>query len=87
MHDLGKAINPPVVEGQINSGLPQGTGKGAYGYKYDKAIGKRVIVWSEAEVIRKIFKMAANAHSVHMVLRKNSPKKEYRVLEVSGGIL
>jgi len=45
--------------------LPQGTGRGAYGYSYDPSTGKRVIVESEAEQVRRIFKLCIEGHSFH----------------------
>ena len=35
--------------------LPQGTGKGCYGYKYDPETGTRTIEPDQAQVIRRIF--------------------------------
>jgi len=54
----------------VQGKLPQGTGKGAYGYRYDKSTGKRVVVQAEAEVIRKIFRMAASGCSVHGIAKQ-----------------
>ena len=36
--------------------LPQGTGKGCYGYTYDPATGKRSIEPNQAEVVKRIFR-------------------------------
>lgn len=36
--------------------IPQGTGKGCYGYKYNPSTGKREIVPEQAEVVRRIFR-------------------------------
>jgi len=36
--------------------MPQGTGKGCYGYRYDRASGQREIVDEQAEVVRRIFR-------------------------------
>jgi site-specific DNA recombinase len=38
--------------------LPQGTGIGIFGYKWDKTAGRRVIIDHEADVVRKIFNMS-----------------------------
>ncbi len=35
--------------------LPQGTGIGIYGYKWDKASGKRIIIEAESKVVQQIF--------------------------------
>jgi site-specific DNA recombinase len=53
---------------RVNEGrLPQGTGIGMYGYKWDKAAGKRTIVESEAKVVGKVFEMALNGVSVNRI--------------------
>jgi site-specific DNA recombinase len=36
--------------------IPQGTGKGCYGYRYNPSTGKREIVPEQAEVVRRIFR-------------------------------
>ena len=36
--------------------MPQGTGKGCYGYTYNRSTGKREIVPEQAEVVRRIFR-------------------------------
>ena len=36
--------------------IPQGTGKGCYGYTYNRSTGKREIVPEQAEVVRRIFR-------------------------------
>ncbi len=43
----------------VQGKLPQGTGKGIYGYRYNKTVGRRVVVQTEADVIRRMFRMAA----------------------------
>jgi site-specific DNA recombinase len=45
--------------------LPQGTGRGAYGYRYEATTGRRRIVEGEAQVVRRIFNMVANGLSLH----------------------
>ncbi|MBA7560944.1 MAG: hypothetical protein GH159_00135 [Dehalococcoidia bacterium] len=50
-----------------NGKLPQGTGIGIYGYKWNKTIGKRLIIDHEAETVRKIFSMAINGTSIHKI--------------------
>ena len=47
--------------------LPQGTGIGLYGYNWDKATGKRIIVNDEAKTVQKVFKMALNGLSIHQI--------------------
>jgi len=48
-----------------NGKLPQGTGRGAFGYHYDPATGRRTIVETEAKVVRRIFDMASEGYSFH----------------------
>ena len=45
--------------------LPQGTGKGAYGYRYDPETGRRRIAEFEAGVVWRIFKLASEGRSIH----------------------
>jgi len=47
--------------------LPQGTGIGIFGYSWDKTIGKRQIIDSEAETVLKIFGMAINGISTNKI--------------------
>jgi len=54
----------------VQGKLPQGTGKGAYGYRYDMSTGKRMVVQTEADVIRKIFRMAGSGCSVHGIAKE-----------------
>ena len=50
-----------------NGRLPQGTGIGIYGYKWDKTTGRRLIIDHETEIIRKIFSMAINGISTNQI--------------------
>jgi len=47
--------------------LPQGTGIGIYGYKWDKPAGRRVIVEHEAKVVQKIYNMAVSGISTNQI--------------------
>jgi site-specific DNA recombinase len=47
--------------------LPHGTGKGIYGYKWDKQIGKRLIDESESKVVQKIFSMVLRGISFNKI--------------------
>ena len=49
--------------------LPQGTGKGLYGYKWDKTAKKRVPLEFEAKIVQKIFTMLAEGVSCFEVAR------------------
>jgi site-specific DNA recombinase len=59
-----------VLGGQVKGKLPQGTGKGIYGYRYEKAAGRRVVVQAEADVIRRMFRMAASGCSIHGIAKQ-----------------
>ena len=50
-----------------NGKLPQGTGIGIYGYKWDKSAGKRMIIPHEAKVVQKIFNMTINGESTNQI--------------------
>lgn len=50
-----------------NGRLPQGTGIGIYGYKWDKTTGRRLIIDHEADIVRKIFSMAMNGISTNQI--------------------
>lgn len=50
--------------------LPQGTGKGAYGYRYDPATGRRRVVESEASVVRQIFGWTIEGASFHAIAQR-----------------
>jgi site-specific DNA recombinase len=54
----------------VQGKLPQGTGKGIYGYRYDKTVGRRVVVQPEADVIRRMFRMAASGCSIHGIAKQ-----------------
>lgn len=47
--------------------LPQGTGRGMYAYQYDAQSGTRVVVEAEAEVVRRMFRLASEGHSAHRI--------------------
>jgi len=47
--------------------LPNGTGIGIYGYAWDKAAGKRLIIDHEASVVQSIFRMALDGLSVNRI--------------------
>lgn len=47
--------------------LPQGTGRGAYGYRYDTETGRRRIAEFEAGVVRRIFKLVSEGQSIHRI--------------------
>jgi site-specific DNA recombinase len=47
--------------------LPQGTGKGLFGYNWDKEAKKRVVNPSEADIVREIFFKIANGKSLFSV--------------------
>ena len=47
--------------------LPQGTGRGLYGYKWDKEAKKRVSIEFESRVVNKIFTMLADGKTRHEV--------------------
>ena len=49
--------------------LPQGTGKGLYGYKWDKKAKKRVPLEFEAKVVQMIFSMLAEGVSCFNIAR------------------
>ena len=62
--------------------LPQGTGRGTYGYTYDPETGKRKIAESEAEVVKRIFDSCVGGTSCHSIaLRLN----EDNIPAFSGG--
>jgi site-specific DNA recombinase len=46
-----------------NGFLPQGTGIGLYGYRWDKASKKRIILDQEAIVVMRIFNLIAEGHT------------------------
>ncbi|MDO8672742.1 MAG: recombinase family protein [Dehalococcoidia bacterium] len=50
-----------------NGRLPQGTGIGIYGYAWDKATGRRVIIDQETETVRRIFSMAITGTSTNLI--------------------
>lgn len=53
---------------RLNQGkLPQGTGIGIYGYRWDKTAGKRIIIQSEAKIVQKVFAMARQGVSVNQI--------------------
>jgi len=54
----------------VQGKLPQGTGRGIYGYLYDKTTGRRVIVQNEVDVIRRMFRMAASGCSIHGIAKQ-----------------
>jgi site-specific DNA recombinase len=61
--------------------LPQGTGIGLYGYKWDKTTGKRTILDDEAKKVQHIFQMALNGLSIHQIatqLNKQGIKRPNR---------
>ena len=45
--------------------LPQGTGRGIYGYRYDAEVGTRQIVQEQAHVVRRVFEEFATGGSCH----------------------
>lgn len=47
--------------------LPQGTGRGAYGYRYDPVRGVREVHDEEAAVVRRIFRCIADGATCHAV--------------------
>jgi site-specific DNA recombinase len=47
--------------------LPQGTGIGIYGYRWDKQAGRRVINELESKVVKKIFDMAISGVSTNQI--------------------
>ena len=49
--------------------LPQGTGIGIYGYKWDRVSKKRVALEHEAKVVQRIFEMVAHGDSCFKVAR------------------
>ncbi len=49
--------------------LPQGTGKGLYGYKWDRQAKKRVPLPFEVEIVRRIFSMIAEGRSTFFVAK------------------
>jgi len=49
--------------------LPQGTGRGMYGYVYNRETGKREINEEQAEVARTIFEQFAQHHGVSKIAR------------------
>ena len=44
--------------------LPQGTGRGLYGYSYDPSTGKRTVVTEQAKVVRRLFTEFATGSSI-----------------------
>jgi site-specific DNA recombinase len=59
--------------------LPQGTGIGLYGYKWDKELKKRVIIENESETVRNIFSTAISGKGYFSIARdlnsRNIPTK------------
>ncbi len=53
-----------------NGYLPQGTGIGLYGYKWDKVTKKRVPIEKEAKVVELIFRKIAEGHNRYEVARQ-----------------
>lgn len=54
----------------LNSGrLPQGTGIGIYGYKWDKEAKRRVPLEHECKVVKRMFEMVANGDSCFKIAR------------------
>jgi site-specific DNA recombinase len=52
--------------------LPQGTGKGIYGYRYDPATGRRAIIAEQAAVVQELFtSFAAGASEMALANRLN----------------
>ena len=52
--------------------LPQGTGIGIYGYSWDKATGKRMIIQEEAKIVQNVFTMALKGVSFnHIAIELN----------------
>ncbi len=47
--------------------LVQGTGKGIYGYRYDRELKKRIIYEPEAQIVRGIFDACASGTSCHSI--------------------
>ncbi|MFC1846667.1 recombinase family protein [Chloroflexota bacterium] len=47
--------------------LPQGTGIGLYGYKWDKESGRRIIIEEEAKIVTRIFTMILQGKSFNRV--------------------
>ena len=57
-------------QAMLKSGkLPQGTGIGIYGYKWDKESKKRIPLEHESKVVQRIFQMVADGHSCFNVAR------------------
>jgi site-specific DNA recombinase len=53
---------------RANAGkLPQATGKGIYGYRYNPATGQREIEPAQAEIVRRIFTLFVAGESCHGV--------------------
>lgn len=50
--------------------LPQGTGQGLYGYKWDKTTKKRIPIEFEAKVVERVFTMVAEGMSRFSIARK-----------------
>ena len=50
-----------------NGKLPQGTGKGLFGYNWDKTTGRRIINDHEANTVKEIFNMAINGISTNRI--------------------
>jgi len=62
--------------------IPQGTGKGIYGYSYNRETGKREIIPDQARVVRRIFEDFVNNGSLVAVANRLN---ESGILTFSGG--
>jgi len=54
--------------------LPQGTGKGCYGYVYDKETGRREIVDEQANIVRTIFEQFIASTSCNRIAKELNDK-------------
>lgn len=64
-----------------NGRLPQGTGRGCYGYRYDRETGQRQIVPEQADVVRRMFRSFDTGDSL---LRIVNTLNEEGITTISG---
>jgi site-specific DNA recombinase len=50
--------------------MPRGTGTGIYGYRYDRATGRRQVQEEEARMVRRIYQMAIDGYSLHGICQQ-----------------
>ncbi|NQW15958.1 MAG: recombinase family protein [Chloroflexi bacterium] len=63
--------------------IPQGTGRGIFGYTYDPSTKTRVVDDAQAETVRLMFEMAAKGTSAHAISKRLT---ESAIPSFSGGV-